>query len=88
MTTLDDGDEDQVRILVLDAATGATESDIVIAGGGRQWTLIDTLSTDRYAVLLPDIVPSVEDTPIPLRVVELHEEREVEVDLQLEPLAP
>jgi len=84
----DDGDTtDEFRVEVVDAATGAVTLRIPIPLTAERWTLSATLSTDRYAVLVPSVLPDAAEAPIALLVIDLTDGSTLAVDLTLAGLA-
>jgi hypothetical protein len=88
----DDGDGDgdtvdEFRVEVVDATTGAVTLKIPVPLAAERWTFSATLSTDRYAVLVPSVLPDAAEAPIPLRVIDLADGSTVDVDLALSGLA-
>jgi hypothetical protein len=84
----DEGDPDQLRMELIDAATGTVELTVRVPADGPGWYVSPTLSTDRFAVLVPSVLPDAEDAPIGVMVVDLDDGEIVDVDLALGPLAP
>jgi hypothetical protein len=88
----DDGDGDgdtidEYRIEVVDSMTGAVTLRVPVPLAAERWSLSSTLSTDRYAVLVPSVLPDAAEAPIPLRVIDLSDGSTLDVELALAGLA-
>lgn len=88
----DDGDgdgdtTDRFLIEVVDSVTGTVERSVPVSLTTERWTLSATLSTDRYAVMVPSVLPDAAKAPIPLRVIDLADGSNLDVDLALSGLA-
>jgi hypothetical protein len=78
-----DGTEDQLRVDLLDAVTGAVERSVVIPIDGPQPWVSRSLSTDRYVAVLDAVLPNPDEGPHAVHVIDLEAGVLLDVELTL-----
>jgi len=74
----------QLRIELLDARTGAVERTVLVSTETALLTVVPSLSTDRYVVLLDSVIPNADTGPQAVRVVDLDAGVLLDVEQQLD----
>lgn len=77
----------QLVVEIIDGISGTVELSVEVPVEGPSWYVSPTLSTDRFAVLVPGVLPDAEEAPLEIRVVDLSNGRLVDTDLRLEPIS-
>lgn len=81
-----EGGADRLVLELIDGTSGTVELSVEIPAEGPSWYVSPTLSTDRFAVLVPGVLPDAGDAPLEIMVLDLSDGRLVETDLRLEPI--
>jgi hypothetical protein len=79
-----DGDsQDQYRIELIEASSGNVRQTVIVPYDEERWTLAPTLSTDRYAGMLPTILPDASEGNARVAIVDLVDGRLLDLELSL-----
>ena len=81
--TADGQSKDQLRVELLDAATGDVQVTVLVSTADETLRIEPSLSTDRFAAVLHAVLPSPDDGPHMIRVIDLEAGRLLDIELQL-----